>query len=395
MESVLTGRILVTLAVLTMPATLAAQPTPWPRLDQPINMANGVTDGKRDAALIVGIEDYAYAPDIPGARRNAEDWYAYLRKTRGLPIGNIVLLRDGQASREEIEHGAKKAAARVGKGGTLWTIFIGHGAPAPDGKDGVLVGVDAQQTVRSLAARSLRRSTLLKSLEKGRQGRTVVLLDACFSGKSNSGAQLAPGMQPMLAAKPAKTGRRTLLFTAARGNEFAGPLPSGARPAFSYLMLGALRGWGDQNGDGRVTGQEAVDYARTVLSALVTSRLQSPELIGPAATALAAGATEKGPDLDAIRLGRKAPPPPVAKPSTPTAAPPVIEPAPATPRSRCQRLCAHAERCAKGTGGARCEARCKDGTSESRAEFSAREACRLGKDCAAYGRCVVEQVLGQ
>ena len=33
----------------------------------------------------------------------------------------------------------------------LWFVFIGHGAPARDGQDGLLVGFDAQQKARSLS----------------------------------------------------------------------------------------------------------------------------------------------------------------------------------------------------------------------------------------------------
>lgn len=48
---------------------------------------------------------------------------------------------------------AHEKAAEVEPGGTLWFVFVGHGAPSKDAKDGVLIGVDAQQRADSLYAR--------------------------------------------------------------------------------------------------------------------------------------------------------------------------------------------------------------------------------------------------
>jgi len=59
-------------------------------------------------------------------------------------------------------------------------------------KDGVLVGFDAQQDADSLYARSLAQGELQSLFAKGAQARTVVLLDACFSGRAGGGAPLVP-----------------------------------------------------------------------------------------------------------------------------------------------------------------------------------------------------------
>ena len=72
------------------------------------------------------------------------------------------------------------------------------GAPNQDGKGGVLVGYDVQQRANSLFARSLPQSELQSTLARGKQARTVVILDACFSGRTASGGSLAPGLQPLL-----------------------------------------------------------------------------------------------------------------------------------------------------------------------------------------------------
>jgi hypothetical protein len=276
---------------------LPAAAVEWPDLSAP---AQGPRDGERDAALLVGIEDHVYLPPVPGADDNVNDWRRYLAG-RGVPLANIKVLLSRDAAREAILTEAAVARDRVGEGGTLWVVFVGHGAPSADGRDGLLVGADANRTAVSLAARSVTRTELLDLLASGRQARTVAVIDACFSGRSGSGVadSLAPGLQPVIPTALAPVDRATLL-SAGAADQFAGPLPGAERPAFSYLVLGALRGWGDANADGAVTAREAAAYAEGALSALVTDRRQTPQVEGPHADAPLSRSGEAGPDLLAL-----------------------------------------------------------------------------------------------
>ena len=273
--------------ILTVSASLRAAPLatlPWPDLSRPTSKNPG--GGAKDAALIVAIERYAFLEDKPvvGARRNANDWHLYLTKTRGVSAENIVFLRDDQASREKILSGAAEVARRAQPGGTVWFLFIGHGAPSP-GKatGGMLLGVDVQNDAESLEERGVSQTEVLSHLAKGKQANTVAIVDSCFSGRSNTGSTLVAGLQPIVPVPitAAMTGG-AILLTAAQGNEYAGPLPGGNRPAFSYLMLAALRGWGDSNRKGKVTVGEAARYAHRALQTLLVGRHQTPDIVGPA-----------------------------------------------------------------------------------------------------------------
>lgn len=282
------------LAVLPAPPTFAAL---WPELSALPPEQGG---GDADAAVVVGIERYPFVAPVPGAAQNAEDWHLYLTKTRGVPVGQVKLLRDSEASLEDIRDAAAWAAGAVQPGGTLWFVFIGHGAPHKDGQDGVLIGVDAQQRAESLYNRSLRRSELMSILGKGRQESAVVVLDACFSGRTAEGKELVKGLQPLIALAAAGAWPKAAVFTAARSDQFAGPLPGATRPAFSYLMLGALRGWADADKDGAVTSKEALAYTQDSLEALLKDRRQTPELLGAPQGSLSRGAREAGPDVGSI-----------------------------------------------------------------------------------------------
>ena len=287
------------LAASTFLLSFPAYAAEWPDISKP---PAGTGGGSQDAALVIGIGDYDALADIPGASQSAVDWYQWLVKTRGISVGRTKLIRDQSATREELLAAARAAVERVGEGGTLWFVFVGHGAPSQDAQDGVLVGADARQTAASLYARSVSRAELLAVFEGGPQAHTVVVLDACFSGKGAGGAALVDGLQPTLLSgswKPA----RSLVFSAGRSDQFAGPLPGAARPAFSYLLLGALRGWGDADGDGAVTASEALDYTVDAMYGLPLGREQTPELHGGEDALVLAKGIERGPDLSAFVVG--------------------------------------------------------------------------------------------
>jgi hypothetical protein len=294
---------LVGLVVLATAAPLASA-ADWPELSLP---APGRGGGENDAALVVGIESYAAIQPVPGAVRNAKDWANYFAETRGMPFGSYKVLLNDQATLDEIKEAAEDVATKVKPKGTLWFVFIGHGAPAKDGSDGLLVGWDAKQTAASLYARSLSQKTLAGMLGKGAQARTVMVVDACFSGRRPDGAPLVAGLQPILLAQIAPALSNSVLLLGAGTDQFAGPLPGQNRPAFSYLVLGGLRGWADDNGDGLVTGFEVAKFTQSALWALVKDRTQTPELVGDGNLPLANGAYEARPDLGAIARGSTQP----------------------------------------------------------------------------------------
>ena len=108
-------------------------------------------------------------------------------------------------------------------------------------------------------------------------------------------------LQPMIPSR-VFTSRTATVMSAGRSDQFAGPLPGGNRPAFSYLLLGALRGWGDANGDGAITAEEGVEYAEGALSAMLTDRTQTPQIAGPSVDTKLSRGREEGPDIFAMVL---------------------------------------------------------------------------------------------
>lgn len=314
----LCGLAVVLVSLIAMTSSARADVS-WPDLSA---APAGKADGHNDVALIVGIEKYAFAPPVPGAAQNARDWANYFAETRGLPFGSYKVLLDGDGTVENIRAAAQDLAGRIKPGGTMWFVFIGHGAPVKDGSDGLLLGADVQQTEASLSARSLPQRELTTILGKGPQARTVVTIDACFSGLRHDGAVLMPGIEPWVRVNIAPVAN-TILLLGAQAGQFAGALPGAKRPAFSYLVLGALRGWADENKDGNVTAAEVAKFAQTALWTLVKDRTQTPEMHGDPGTVLADNATEARPDLTKLaRSLDEAASPVVSASAVTTTAPP-------------------------------------------------------------------------
>lgn len=263
------------LALLGLISTALAGP--WPELEP---FERGHSFDRDDYAVIVGVTDYYRLPDVPRAADTGRAWQRWFL-AQGMPASHVTVLENEFATRESILRTAREAGEQTSREGQVWMVYVGHGAPHPNGRDGLLVGADALGTPDSLLARSVTRSELLDALGEDDGHEVVAVLDACFSGRTGHRGDdtLMPGLQPVIPTALAPASRATVL-TAASADEFAGPLPGRDGPAFSYLMLAGFSGWADEDHDGSVSGFEATDYARGVLSLTLRGRTQTPTLDG-------------------------------------------------------------------------------------------------------------------
>ncbi len=258
-----------------------------------------------DVAVVVGIEKYAFLPNVAGARESAYDWEDFFRDT--LQMERVYTLIDEDADNVELEAHLERARSEVSANGRLWFVFVGHGAPGSDADDGLLVGMDARQSLASLESRSLRRSEVINELSRAPTDDVVVVLDTCFSGQTPDGDQLIEGAQPVMpSSTPREAPSSALILSAARGDQLAGPLPGAERPSYSYLLLGALRGWA-VDGQGDVSAGEAHRYVERQLRN-VSSRRQSPQLQGPADRVLVRNTVEPAPEIRDLLAGRQVEP---------------------------------------------------------------------------------------
>ncbi|MBN2799133.1 MAG: caspase family protein [Deltaproteobacteria bacterium] len=268
-----------------------------PSIDQ--GLRSGAT-APADAAVVIGLEDYAFVADVPFAHRDAQAFYEYLIYTRGVPSDHVRLLLSG--GREQLLAALEQAAAEVGAGGTLWVYFAGHGAAATASGERILLGDDVRQDPTAFESRALSLSEI-RGRAAGR--RLALFTDACYSGLGRSGEELVSGKRFAVPVRATTPQAETLEWTAAAGDQLSGPLDPAQHGAFTYFMIGALRGWADGQlsgaPDGVVTAEEADLYVRSALKTVQIAD-QTPELSvsGASSWVLSEGRLEAAPSLSPV-----------------------------------------------------------------------------------------------
>ena len=282
----------MSLLFLSLFSIAQAEPS-WPDISKPI--PNIGVNTSKDSALIIAIEDYSYAPDVVGAVQNGKDWEQYFIQSAGIPLSRIRFLSNDQAYQDAIMENAHFLNEKTPPGGKIWVIYIGHGANYNN--EPIFLDVDARQTDISFK-KSLQQKELLGILEQKHD--VIALIDACFSGRDTQGLALLTGVQPMVLSSMLEMPKTTIL-TAASSDQFAGDLPYLPRPSFSYLALGAMRGWGDRDQDGQVSLSEVKSYTEDTIASVVVGRRQTPTITGAEKSQIVSKGREQAPDLQPYR----------------------------------------------------------------------------------------------
>jgi hypothetical protein len=250
-----------------------------------------------DAALIIGNEAYGHLPQATWAGLDARAFREWALTSRGMSGSRVAYAED--IDRRTMLKLVEKAGKRVGKRGTMWIYFAGHGAVGGGGER-VLVGVDAEPGTVDQGSVSL--SELSAAALKNKSvSRVVFVLDAGFGSLGRDGLEVVPGAKAKAPTAWAGEDPRVLIWAADRGDGQAQALEGARHGLFTWSVLGALRGWadGELDGtrDGRVTMAEAQAYTARVPGLL--GRAGQPTLdLSPAAqswTLVTGGALEQAP----------------------------------------------------------------------------------------------------
>ena len=267
----------------------------WPDLSQPTTAA---IPRPNDVAVVIGIEDYDHLVDVPGATDSAIAWHRWLEQGLGMPALNLHLLVGSEATAQAMAAAVTEAALDAGPEAAFWFVFVGQASPSCDGSDVLFFQPDAGPEAPGYIQGAFTWRSLEGLLEIGSQQRNIVLIDASINQRDRSLDKLGCEMLPVMPPIDLAPSEHTVLITAAQDDELAGSLLGTELPAFSTLMLGALRGWADGSGDGQVTANEAVEWILGVLQA--TERLvpQSPQVHGAGGSTPLVTAALPSPDLE-------------------------------------------------------------------------------------------------
>lgn len=212
-------------------------------------------DHSKDSAVIIGIEDYAFLPDVPYANNDADAFYDLMVYTRRIPSERIQKVQN--ANLEKMKAAVERAGKETKAGGVVWIFYAGHGAASSTDSARMFVGVDAQTDIATFNSRSIKVDELTRLATAG-GGQVMLMVDACYTGAGRTGATLIEGSRYAVPVSALST-PRVQEWAATSEGQIAMPLDSMQHGAFTYFTIAAMRGAADGEMDGKKDGNISVE----------------------------------------------------------------------------------------------------------------------------------------
>jgi hypothetical protein len=230
-----------------------------------------------DIAVIIGNADYQKGKDIPNvitAYADAASIKNYVTQALGIGDENIIHLKD--ASQGELT--ATFGSATNPKGqlynyvkpgkSRVFVYYSGHGAPGGEDGSSYIVPTDAQASLIDLNGYPL--STLYKNLGQIPAKSVTVVLEACFSGASQSGSVITQASPIYLKAKETSIPSNITVIAAGAANQIASWEKDSSSGLFTKYFLKGMSGEADAapygNGDGKVEYAELEGYFKDTMT---------------------------------------------------------------------------------------------------------------------------------
>lgn len=263
-------------------------PLPEDNVDR--NIPVGQRAGRWDVAVLIGNKNYQRhgIPEVTYADHDLSILKAYLVRTMGFRADNIIEERDATKGTFETLFGTqnrpqgklfnyvKKNKSRV------FLYYVGHGAPDIKSGEGYFVPVDADPDYIAYSGYAL--SVFYTNLRLLPAREVVVVLDACFSGRTQDGLIFKNVSPAMLKVKESRSGLENgALLASSRSEEVSSWYPAKRHGLFTYYFLKGLRGDADANKDRIITTGEMSSYLGEevpYMARRLAGKRQNPKLEG-------------------------------------------------------------------------------------------------------------------
>ncbi|WP_315389418.1 polysaccharide deacetylase family protein [uncultured Stenotrophomonas sp.] len=227
-----------------------------------------VTTGyEKSWAIVIGIDQYAKWPKLEYASHDAQAIADTLTGQFGFPSSQVIVLKDQQATRNNIlaAFHDRLSDDRTGRNDRVFVFFAGHGATQrlASGRDlGYIIPVDSDPNAFATDAIAM---TDIQNIAESMQAKHVMfVMDACYSGLGLTRG--GPSSSSFL-RENARRSARQMLTAGGSDQQVADSGPNG-HSVFTWVLLQALAGKGDLNGDGLITGTELAAYVAPAVSAV-------------------------------------------------------------------------------------------------------------------------------
>jgi uncharacterized caspase-like protein len=179
----------------------------------------------------------------------------------------VIVLKNQQATRNNIlaAFHDRLADGRTQKNDRVFVFFAGHGATRrlASGRDlGYIIPVDSNPDEFATDAIAM---TDVQNIAESLQAKHVLfVMDACYSGL---GLTRGGTSSSAFLRENARRTARQMLTAGGADQQVADSGPNG-HSVFTWVLLQALSGKGDLNGDGLITGTELAAYVAPAVSAV-------------------------------------------------------------------------------------------------------------------------------
>ena len=201
--------------------------------------------------FVIGIEEYTdeQTAKVEFSKRTAERFAQVAKKRFGIEDSKSEVLLNGEATGLNIQSKLSLMLGRMTQNDTLYFYFSGHGTSIKEAESGdtipyLVVSDQNPSLIRQNEEYKL--SSILKTLEDSSAGKVLVIVDACFSGKTEHGTTIPPGMALTMGVQdwPNLSGKIAVI-TAGTGSQVSNALDQTAHPnqryrLFSYYLMEKL-----------------------------------------------------------------------------------------------------------------------------------------------------------
>ena len=183
--------------------------------------------------------------------------------SKGIKEGNIIYLKDATGAQllgvfgNEKSHKGKLFNYIKPNKSNVYIYYAGHGAPGKEG-DAYLVPTDTDSQTIEFTGYPL--STLYSNLGKLPAKSMTVILEACFSGGSQSGSLISKASPIIIQPKKTMIPENIKVIAAGSERQMASWEEDSSHSLFTKYFLKAMSGEGDSNKDGKVSDNELKEY---------------------------------------------------------------------------------------------------------------------------------------
>jgi uncharacterized protein len=259
---------------------------------QSINLSfKKIKKNKNDIAVIIGNGNYEkMGKDIPNvypAYADADGIKKYFLQAKGIREGNIIFLKDATGSQllsvfgNQNNHKGRLFNWVKPKKSNVYIYYAGHGVPGGNKGNAYLVPIDADSQSISLSGYPL--ELLYSNLGKIPANSITVILEACFSGVSQSGNLFVNASPIVITAKKTMIPKNVKVISAGAFDQMASWEMDKTHGLFTKYFLKAMSGEGDKNQDGNVDDKELKEYLNETMTYFARryyGRDQNVQIIG-------------------------------------------------------------------------------------------------------------------